>query len=45
MNDFKERFAEHHSASNDFYFSNVRSGLIVGLVSAIRMRKKTYQIG
>jgi hypothetical protein len=39
MNDFKERFAEYHSVSNDFYFSNVRSGLIVGLVSAINISK------
>jgi SP family sugar:H+ symporter-like MFS transporter len=31
MDDFKMRFAEHNDTG--FYFTNVRSGLIVGLVS------------
>ena len=37
MDDFKERFGERSPGSNDYTFSNVRSGLIVGLVSFIRI--------
>lgn len=35
MGDFKRRFAQHKAATDSYYFSNVRSGLIVGLVSPI----------
>lgn len=33
MTDFKHRFAEYNAATGEFAFSNVRNGLIVGLVS------------
>ncbi|KAJ9192848.1 hypothetical protein DTO166G4_6485 [Paecilomyces variotii] len=33
MGDFKLRFAQYDSATDTYYFSNVRSGLIVGLLS------------
>lgn len=32
MTDFKERFAEYNASSDEYVFSNVRNGLIVGLV-------------
>lgn len=32
MIDFKQRFAEYNAATGEFAFSNVRNGLIVGLV-------------
>lgn len=32
MTDFKMRFAEHNLATDEYVFSNVRNGLIVGLV-------------
>lgn len=32
MIDFKTRFAEYHAATDEYVFSNVRNGLIVGLV-------------
>ena len=32
MNDFKQRFAEYNAATGEYTFSNVRNGLIVGLV-------------
>lgn len=35
MVDFKERFAEHNAATGEYVFSNVRNGLIVGLVCSI----------
>ncbi|KAJ5407846.1 Low-affinity glucose transporter HXT1 [Penicillium cosmopolitanum] len=33
MTDFKERFAEYNESSGEYVFSNVRNGLIVGLLS------------
>ncbi|KAL1987283.1 hypothetical protein VTN96DRAFT_4311 [Rasamsonia emersonii] len=33
MGDFKLRFAQYNEATHTYYFSNVRSGLIVGLLS------------
>lgn len=35
MIDFKERFAEYNAATGQYAFSNVRNGLIVGLVRLI----------
>ena len=35
MVDFKQRFAEHNAATGEYAFSNVRNGLIVGLVCQI----------
>jgi SP family sugar:H+ symporter-like MFS transporter len=32
MVDFKTRFAEYNAATGEYAFSNVRNGLIVGLV-------------
>lgn len=32
MKDFKMRFAEYNPATGEYVFSNVRNGLIVGLV-------------
>jgi hypothetical protein len=32
MGDFKRRFAEYNAATGEYAFSNVRNGLIVGLV-------------
>jgi len=32
MDDFKTRFGQYHPDTNTYSFSNVRSGLIVGLV-------------
>jgi hypothetical protein len=32
MTDFKQRFAEYNAATGEYAFSNVRNGLIVGLV-------------
>lgn len=32
MIDFKQRFAEYNAATGEYAFSNVRNGLIVGLV-------------
>lgn len=32
MDDFKIRFGQHNPVTDTYYFSNVRSGLIVGLV-------------
>lgn len=32
MPDFKKRFAEYNPATDDYEFSDVRNGLIVGLV-------------
>lgn len=32
MIDFKQRFAEYDAAAGEYAFSNVRNGLIVGLV-------------
>lgn len=32
MADFKRRFAEYNDATGEYAFSNVRNGLIVGLV-------------
>jgi hypothetical protein len=32
MTDFKMRFAEYNAATGEYAFSNVRNGLIVGLV-------------
>lgn len=32
MNDFKVRFAEYNASTGEYAFSNVRNGLIVGLV-------------
>lgn len=34
MKDFKMRFAEYNPATGEYAFSNVRNGLIVGLVCA-----------
>ncbi len=35
MVDFKRRFAEYNAATGEYAFSNVRNGLIVGLVCHI----------
>jgi SP family sugar:H+ symporter-like MFS transporter len=35
MIDFKQRFAEYNAATGEYVFSNVRNGLIVGLVRPI----------
>jgi SP family sugar:H+ symporter-like MFS transporter len=35
MVDFKQRFAEYNAATGEYAFSNVRNGLIVGLVCRI----------
>lgn len=32
MKDFKMRFAQYNAATGEYAFSNVRNGLIVGLV-------------
>jgi len=32
MTDFKMRFAEYNASTGEYAFSNVRNGLIVGLV-------------
>ena len=34
MQDFKERFAKYNPTTGHYVFSNVRNGLIVGLVCA-----------
>lgn len=34
MVDFKQRFAQYNPATGEYAFSNVRNGLIVGLVCA-----------
>lgn len=44
MNEFKIRFAQPYPGTSNYYFSNVRSGLVVGLVSVINMRE-TSNIG
>ena len=33
MNNFRQRFGEYDAITGSYYFSNVRAGLIVGLVS------------
>lgn len=38
MSDFEMRFAQHDASG--YYFSNVRSGLIVGLVSEVHHRRR-----
>ena len=32
MADFKQRFGEYDPVAKSYYFSNIRAGLIVGLV-------------
>lgn len=38
MTDFKTRFAEYNAATGEYAFSNVRNGLIVGLVCPTRLQ-------
>lgn len=40
MQDFKERFAEYNASTGQYVFSNVRNGLIVGLVLSYSISTK-----
>jgi hypothetical protein len=37
MQDYQHRFGELDAATGQYYFSNIRSGLIVGMVSVLAL--------